>query len=215
MPAQPLARLRVTLQDDGGTANGGHDSTSADFTIFLDPTPVARNLNIAAPWKQIYLPVALVALDADSYDGRGFVWLEDPFPWPVFCVRTAPSHGFLTDHVASRDPDKDGPGVIRYASKSLRFDYRLPQTGMVKAGTRAAAGQVTVQPKDQTFVMTIPAQGVYPLGAPGYDHNFVATFCWVPYSSTWVGSDTFTYDVIDPDGYVSGTVSVGIEIFEI
>jgi len=48
-----------------------------------------------------------------------------------------------------------------------------------------------VQPKDPTFVMTIPAQGVYPPGALGYDQNFVATFCWVPFSATWVGIEIF------------------------
>jgi hypothetical protein len=41
------------------------------------------------------------------------------------------------------------------------------------------------------------------------------TWCYVPFSSTFVGSDTFTYQVTDPDGNVSQPGVVSIEVFEI
>lgn len=40
------------------------------------------------------------------------------------------------------------------------------------------------------------------------------TWCYVPSSSTFVGSDVLTYDVTDPDGNVSNAAAINIEIFE-
>ena len=40
------------------------------------------------------------------------------------------------------------------------------------------------------------------------------TWCYVPFSSTFVGVDSFTYDVTDPDGNVSNAASIVIEIYE-
>ena len=44
---------------------------------------------------------------------------------------------------------------------------------------------------------------------------FSATVCYVPFSSTFVGSDTFTYTVVDVDGNESAPASVSIEIYEV
>ena len=44
---------------------------------------------------------------------------------------------------------------------------------------------------------------------------FAATMCYVPFSSTFTGSDTFTYTAVDVDGNESAPASATIEIFEV
>ncbi|WP_209422982.1 hypothetical protein [Melaminivora jejuensis] len=139
-----LARVRVTLHDDGGTANGGQDTASAEFTIFLDPAPVALDQPIKHPWKAACIPISFMAMDIDTDPVIADTWHQgDPWPYPTFRILTYPSKGFITDYVSYHTPD--GHQAIRFASKDLSFDYLLPQSGMVKVGTQAAAATVVVQ----------------------------------------------------------------------
>ncbi len=184
-----LARVELTLEDDGGTACGGVDTTTAVFTIFLDPVPAARDLAIKHPWKPACIPVTLAGMDADTDPNAKFVWPNDPWPWPQAAIVTYPRHGFLTDYVASKLRAKEGDGDIDDndgAAVDDDFAFMFPTTPMQHYGSM--------------------------------DHlryNWDATVCYVPFSSTFVGSDTFTYRVRDADGNVSNEASVSIEIFEV
>lgn len=45
--------------------------------------------------------------------------------------------------------------------------------------------------------------------------RFNATLCYIPFSPTFTGFDSFTYSVLDNDELTSGTATVSIEIFEV
>ncbi|MFT3777103.1 MAG: DUF1566 domain-containing protein [Ottowia sp.] len=218
-----LARLRVTLQDDGGTAGGGHDSTSADFTVFLDPVPSVFSPNIKHAWKPACVPFTMLAMDPDTDWVIPDDWYHGApwWPYPTFKFLTYPSQGFITDYVSFRTPD--GDEAIRFASARGSFDYVLPKTGMVKVGTQAASAQAAVKavvqdplPGIQAVMEPRPAHITWiDEDTPGLSFNFAMTWCYVPFSSTFTGSDTFTYQVTDPDGNVSQPGVVSIEIFEL
>ena len=211
-----LARVRVTLRDDGGTADGGQDTTSKEFTIFLDPVPVAYDVFIKTPWKSS-IPVTFLTMDADSDGGGGYPFGVSPWPWPTMRVLTMPKSGFLTDVVASRAPDGDERWMVRFASQGRAIEYapsRSATEGMVKTSTQAAAASRATVTAQSVSTWDVTANGTHApdRGTPPY--NFVASVFYVPFSTTFTGSDSFTYDVIDPDGNVSNTVSVSIEISE-
>jgi hypothetical protein len=214
-----LARLRVTLQDDGGTAHGGQDSASGDFTIFLDPVPSVLSPNIKHPWKPACIPFTMGAMDPDTDWIIPDSWYHGApwWPYPTFKFLTHPSQGFITDYVSFLTPS--GDEAIRFASARGSFDYVLPKTGMVKVGTQAASVQAVVQdplPGIQEVMEPRPAHITWlNEQTPGASFNFAMTWCYVPFSSTFVGSDTFTYQVTDPDGNVSQPGVVSIEVFEI
>jgi len=214
-----LARLRVTLQDDGGTAHGGQDSASGDFTIFLDPVPSVISPNIKHPWKPACIPFTMGAMDPDTDWVIPDDWYHGApwWPYPTFKFLTHPSQGFITDYVSFRTPS--GDEAIRFASARGSFDYVLPPTGMVKVGAQAASVQTAVQdplPGIQEVMEPRPAHITWlNEQTPGASFNFAMTWCYVPFSSTFVGSDTFTYQVTDPDGNVSQPGVVSIEVFEI
>lgn len=139
------ATVEVTLRDDGGTDDGGADTTTGVFTIRVNSPPTdAHDINIKSPWKQeICIPFTIQANDADPLD---LGWWE-----PV----SYPSKGFFT------------------------WMTRPELIG----------------------------------GSPTY--KYATTGCYMPFSSTWVGSDTFTFRVHDNHGGVTEAYSVSIEVFEL
>ena len=213
-----LARVRVTLRDDGGTANGGQDTASAEFTIFLDPKPVALNESYKHPWKAACIPVSFLAMDIDTDSVIADTWQHgDPWPYPTFRILTYPTKGFITVYVSRRTPDGDEQPAIRFASKDLSFDYLLPQSGMVKVGTQAASPIVVKNSQPDLAAVMNPSPPRAGWDRPGSlrrTYNWVMTWCYVPFSSTFVGSDTLTFDVTDPDGNVSNAGAINIEIYE-
>ena len=213
-----LARVRVTLRDDGGTANGGQDTASAEFTIFLDPKPVALDQQVRNPWKASCIPISFMALDIDTDPVIADTWQQgDPWPYPTFRILTQPTQGFIVVYVSRRSPDGDERPAIRFASKDLSFDYLLPQSGMVKVGTQAASPIVVKNSQPDLAAVMNPSPPRAGWDRPGSlrrTYNWVMTWCYVPFSSTFVGSDTLTFDVTDPDGNVSNAGAINIEIYE-
>lgn len=178
-----LARLRLTLRDDGGTADGGQDSTTAEFTIFLDPVPLAHGINIKHPWRADCIPFTLLAMDADTDPVIPGTWEQgDPWPYPTVEIVRYPNEGFITPYVA-RTPGGEPQGGI----PDLLFvmSPRPPHLGW-----------------DNPLSLRLAA-------------NFSKTWCYVPFGSTQTGVDSFTYRITDPDGNVSNTATVSIEIFEV
>jgi hypothetical protein len=202
-----LARVQVTLQDDGGTAEGGVDTTVAgEFTIFLDPAPVARDVTIKHPWKAAAIPVTHGAFDADTDPNPdpNVVWPTNAWWWPQVRIITWPTKGVLTDYV-SRPADADaGAGTQVSVSTSKA---KLP-------GPVTAELVCTYDGVDQFWMFmypTTPERHVY----NGLSYNYNNTIVYVPFSTTFVGSDAYSYCVVDPDGNVSNIASVSIEIFEV
>jgi len=228
-------RVEVTLQDDGGTADGGVDTTVKTFDIAISPVPLPFDVIIKHPWRAACIPVTMHAQDIDT---DPTVSVTYPLRYyPLFRIKTYPTKGFLTDYVARRTPD--GDEAIRFASARGSFDYVLPKTGMVKVGTQAAARVVPSPARTAALVAksTASTSGIsVPLGdtvdsvpdnvgitghrapvpGPVSPWGFFAdTLCYVPFSTTFTGSDVFTYTVVDVDGNESAPASVNIEIYEV
>ena len=90
-------RVEVTLQDDGGTAGGGVDTTIKSFEILVSPAPVAYTHGVKHPWKAHCVPVSMVAQDIDT-DTQ----VQAAYPkqyWPYFKIKEFPTQGYLTEYV--------------------------------------------------------------------------------------------------------------------
>jgi len=177
-------RVEVTLQDDGGTAGGGVDTTVKTFDIEVSPVPLAFRVPIKHPWKAACIPVTLHAQDIDTDPKTSVVY---PLRYePLFQIKEYPRHGFLTDYVVSSR-------ALQTKSISVPLGDTVDSVSHVGiTGNRA------------------PVPG--PVSPWGF---YAATVCYVPFSSTFIGSDSFTYTAIDVDGNESAPASVDIDIFEV
>lgn len=93
-------QVEVTLQDDGGTAGGGVDTTVKRFEIFISPKPVAFDLTLKHPWKAECIPILLNAQDIDT-DTQ----VQTTYPkqyWPYFTIKEPPIQGYLTAYTPGR-----------------------------------------------------------------------------------------------------------------
>ncbi|MFT4195042.1 MAG: DUF1566 domain-containing protein [Ottowia sp.] len=96
-----LARVQLTLQDDGGTAGGGVDSVTRTFEIFLDPVPRALDIPLTwvpgchGAWNDPVLPVTLLGWDADTDPERVSPYVFENTHWPTFRITQYPHYGFL------------------------------------------------------------------------------------------------------------------------
>ena len=106
-----LARVQVELKDDGGTANGGVDTTTAVFEMFLDPMPKALDFSVRTKWGSPCVPITLMGWDADT-DYRPPTDPAAPFPLVSRQINTLPRNGYLEGHldedftIASSPPHK-------------------------------------------------------------------------------------------------------------
>lgn len=186
-------QVEVTLQDDGGTLGGGVDTTVKTFEIALSPVPTAFDVNIKHPWKAACIPVTLHAQDIDT-DPK--TWVVFPLRYdPLFRIQQYPDKGYLTDYVSFRAPSTPTtPGT--FATKSIS----VPLGDTVDSVPNQVHSSTGSRP---------PVPG--PVSPWGF---YAITFCYVPMSSTYTGSDTFTYTAVDVDGNESAPASVHIDIFE-
>lgn len=204
-------RVEVTLQDDGGTEGGGADTTVKSFEIFLTPVPRTYDVNIKHPWKPVCIPVTMHATDIDT-DPRTLVVYPLRYR-PMLVIKTHPSQGFLTDYVSSARSAS--------AAVSAAAPLSTPVATLSADASPTITSGISVPLGDDEFsvpgswgggmhnsMMSVPG----PITPRGF---FSSTICYVPFSSTFVGSDTFSYSVVDVDGNESNVSSVSIEIFEI
>lgn len=184
-------RVEVTLQDDGGTAGGGADTTVKSFEIAISPVPLAFDVNIKHPWKAACIPVTLHAQDIDTDPKINVLY---PLRYaPLFKIKEHPTEGYLVDYV----------GV----SKSLAApspNARISKSISVPLGD-------TVDSVEHMGASGSNAPVPGPVSPWGF---FATTICYVPISSTYTGPDTFTYTAVDVDGNESAPASVAIEIYE-
>ncbi|MBB6558848.1 hypothetical protein HNP48_001512 [Acidovorax soli] len=89
-----LARVQVELKDNGGTANGGVDTSTAVFEIFLDPKPKAVDRSIRAPWRNLCVSVTVMAWDADTVN---MFEPGAPIILPPLKIASLPKNGYLED----------------------------------------------------------------------------------------------------------------------
>jgi hypothetical protein len=97
-PARGFTNVTVTVQNSGGTANGGQDTLITSFTITINPTnavpvvaisdPATREVAIGA--NQIITPAMLSATDIDST-----VRYPAADPGLIFTVQLVPGNGTL------------------------------------------------------------------------------------------------------------------------
>ena len=180
-------RVEITLQDDGGTAGGGADSTVKTFDIAVSPVPLAFDINIKHPWKAACIPVTMHAQDIDTDPKTSVVY---PLRYdPLFKIKTYPSKGFLTDYVSK------SAAAASISTKSISVPLGDTVDSVNHMGTTGNRA---------------PVPG--PVSPWGF---YAATVCYVPFSSTYLGSDSFTYTAIDVDGNESAPASVSIDIFEV
>jgi len=183
-----LSRVMVTLKDDGGTANGGTDTTTVGpFTIALDPVPKAVEVSVRSPWQLPCVPVTVTGWDADT-DFRvpaGYRHGVDPYPFLTARINSLPQNGFLTTFLSSRT---------------------RPITSFAGTGAHGVAAAA-----DGSNLGLVPAAAAAHKTA-GY--NFYGTLCYVPFQPTFTGFDSFTFVVVDPDGNESSPGTATIEIFE-
>ena len=105
--------------------------------------------------------------------------------WPYFKIKEYPQEGYLANYVAGRSL------VTKSISVPLGNDIPANDAWGVTGLNPPVTGD------------TSPWGGF-----------FVSTVCYVPSSSTFTGSDSFTYTAVDVDGNESASQMVTIEIFE-
>lgn len=198
-------RVEVTLHDDGGTEGGGVDTTVKSFEIFVSPVPLAFDINIAHPWRAACIPVTMHAQDIDT-DIKRQVYYPQRYE-PLFKIKQYPSRGFLTDYVPRPAP----------ASKPASRPASAPRSPSPSPSPSPKSISVplgdTVDSVDNVIGTTGSRAPVPdPVSPWGF---FAATICYVPFSTTQVGSDVFTYSAVDVDGNESEAVTVSIEIYEV
>lgn len=186
-------QVEVTLQDDGGTAGGGVDTTVKSFEIAVQHVPTAAEINIKHPWKAACIPVTFSAHDIDTDPKTTVVY---PLRYaPLFRIKSYPNEGFLTDYVSFRAP----AAPVTTASAATK-SISVPLGDTVDS----------VPDHQSTTGSRPPVPG--PVSPWGF---YAATTCYVPMSSTFTGVDSFTYTAVDVDGNESAPASVTIEIFEV
>lgn len=103
-------RLRAVLRDDGGTAGGGMDTATADFTITLNRREPPADRAIRNPWRSSCVPVQ-VWVDGTRANK------DDLNAW--FSIDSLPSNGYLREFVLSKRDS--GPTEDAEASWTARL----------------------------------------------------------------------------------------------
>jgi hypothetical protein len=172
--------------------NGTADSTPATVSIISKDkaAPAAVDVSIKSPWKTPCVPVTMHGNDPKL----------DPYSYG-YQILTLPSYGYLAAFVPSQ----------RIRSNPILSTG--PSQGLGHAASRETSRGASNATSNATVESAIPSPfppasydgGVSP-GDPA-DNPFgligAKTECYIPFSSTWVGIDTFTYGVWD-EGYPSG-----------
>ena len=120
-------------------------------------------------------------------------------------IASVPEHGFLTDFVPASA--SDAPAL---------------------AGVRALLGGICdawAQPSPNYPVVRCAAPVTFPPGwLQSHDvgeyvcseaNYFQRTMCYVPFSSSWTGFDSFTFVAIDEWGATSAPALISIEVFDV
>lgn len=189
-------RVEVTLQDDGGTEGGGTDTTVRSFEIAVSPVPLVYDVNIKHPWKAACIPVTMHVTDIDTDRNTRVVY---PLRYaPLFKIKSYPSRGFLVEYVPR-------PASALPAGRSGKGNGTWAKSISVPLGD-------TVDSVDHVGLTGSMRPSSKQITEWGF---FSATVCYVPFSSTFVGSDSFTYTAVDVDDNESGEASFSIEIFEV
>jgi hypothetical protein len=138
------ATVTVTAQDDGGTANGGDDSTSASFTITIQP------VNDAPSFSKGGSQTAVSLLGARSVSG----WATGISPGPANESSQTVSFVVTTDrpNLFTVQPAVSPDGTLTFTPKVLAIGVATVTVRAVDSGGTANGGADTSPP--QTFTIT-------------------------------------------------------------
>ncbi len=144
--ANGVARVAVAALDDGGTANGGIDSSGAvAFTITIDPVNDTPGFTAGGDQTAISL------LGAQSVPG----WATGISPGPANESSQSVSFVVTTDNpgLFSAQPTVSADGTLTYTPKLLALGVATVTVRAVDSGGTANGGTDTSAP--QTFTITI------------------------------------------------------------
>jgi hypothetical protein len=152
--------------------------------------PVTYDISIQYPWGFDCVPITMLAKDLDS-------------PYEYAFVVTPPVNGFVTDFVAGfrSAPAPESPGVVELGASA----------------SNRGVGQIAALVPDYGDCWGPFNDCRSPMGTttlPDDTWGWGSTFCYVPFSATFTGTDSFTYRVADTDGNFSNESLVSITIFE-
>jgi hypothetical protein len=179
----------------------------------VNHVPVAFNLSIRNPWRSPCVPITL----------RGY---EPDYDFLRYRINTAPSNGFLTDMnldthsspgwtrglpappLPADVPERCGPRPCE-----LFDNCDQPSSGGIcpdcTIGVESGARSGWFPDRDGTL---LPSAGAFFTCPEGW---YTATsFCYIPYKSTFTGSDFFTFSMVDEHGAEGQTAQVNIDIYE-
>jgi VCBS repeat-containing protein len=227
--ARGSATVSVTLTDDGGTANGGDDtSTTKTFTITVNAPPVAQSqtgANAVAATEDTAVQITLRATDADG-DALTFSVVSSPGKGSLVAVGSVVCAGNPSTCTRTLSympaPNANGADSFTFTANDGHTDSN---TATVEINI-AAVNDAPVALNDayataEDSPLTIPAPGVLandsdadgdPLSAvldTGPAHGSVVvlaigSFVYTP-AANFNGSDSFTYHA--NDGSASSNVA--------
>jgi hypothetical protein len=139
------ATVTVTARDDGGTANGGDDSTSASFTVTILPVNDAPSFSAGGN------RTAVSVLGAQSVSG----WASGISPGPANESSQTVSFVVTTDkpNLFTAQPTVSPDGTLTFTPKLLGLGVATVTVRAVDSGGTANGGVDTSPP--QSFTITI------------------------------------------------------------
>jgi hypothetical protein len=139
------ATVTVTAHDNGGTANGGDDSTSASFTVTILPVNDAPRFSAGGNVTAVSL------LGAQSISG----WASGISPGPASEASQTVSFVVTTDrpNLFTVQPAVSSDGTLTFTPKLLGLGVATVTVRAVDSGGTANGGVDSSSP--QTFTITV------------------------------------------------------------
>ena len=221
--ANGSATVTVQLHDDGGTANGGVDTSAAQtFTInvtAVNHAPVASNQSVAAV-EDTPAPITLMANDVES-------------PTLTYSIVVGPSHGMLTGAApnVTYTPalNYNGPDSFTFKANDGSLDSNVATVSISVAAVNhvpVAANDVYATNKDTALTVAAPGvlsndtdidgQAITAVLVSGPAHGALAlnadgSFTYTP-AVDFVGTDSFVYQPKDVVGMLGNAATVTIVV---
>ncbi len=213
------AVIMVKVKDDGGTANGGLDTSIISFTVTVSPENDAPEITSTDSTTIMEHEYYVYRATADDPDGPSLSWTFDQLPSWVFWNTNADS--------VSGTPDE---GTADTLFRVIAFDGELRDTLVVTlkvvpvSNPPLAASDAASTPEDTAVTIFVLANDSDPEGAPlTLDSALVTpprhgealidagdtTLTYTP-ANDYFGGDTLEYRV--SDGYLSDTATVYVTV---
>ncbi|MFT4040403.1 MAG: hypothetical protein QM692_19640 [Thermomicrobiales bacterium] len=177
----------------------------------VNHAPVAHAISVRNPWRSPCVPITLTGYEPD----RDFV---------RFRIVTTPTEGFLSDLSLENTgaagwttglpapPLPDGADMTCPPRRCRTASCDTAPTGTCSdCSVGVEIGDRALWFRDQDGEL-VPTAGAFYTCPEGW--YFASSFCYIPYKSTFKGSDAFTYSMVDEHGAEGPAVSVDIDVYE-